>query len=40
MKFGLVFLEEMLFKDISFWSSGGPLVVGIKRNNSLSLFRI
>ena len=50
MKFGLVFLEELLFKDISFWSSGGHfvqrrticaiLVEVIKRNNSVSLFRI
>ena len=30
MKFGSVFSEEMLFKDISYLSSGSPLFSGLE----------
>ena len=51
MKFGLVVQEEMLFKDMLIWGSGGPfvqwsrtigeiLVKVIMRNNSIKLFWI
>ena len=48
VKFGPLVQEEMLFKDIFIWSSGGLfvmsgticaiLVEGFKRNNSVKLF--
>ena len=51
MQFGPVVQEEVSFKDILIWSSGGSfvqlsriicanLVDGIKRNNSVKLFLI